>query len=92
MKLKDILVKTADPGTDCEFYMQRVLQYQENEWIYPTNENGFNDYFIFFHLHSLHLVEKLVQPIWKKGSYAGNKVYFRWNRDLQYPDIMSVKK
>lgn len=77
-------VKRCPEGWDANWFIGTLLDYEENEWFTPTNNNS-SDYDICDQLASIDLIEKVRVPKWSdEGRFRGVQVQFRYKKDLQY--------
>lgn len=69
-----------------KFYIERLFSFPENTWFTPSNAIGdHQDYDICRFLHGeAHLICMKITPIYVNGNWKGNKVYFFYNKELQY--------
>lgn len=69
---------------DINYYLVRLFDYPENEWFYPYDDELNEDYSICLSLFNIDLICKKEVPFYVNGSYKGKKVYFMYNKDLNY--------
>jgi len=81
--LKTQIDKVPLPGLDVDYYYERITSYVESEWFYPENKEH-QDFQICHELNAWNLIEKRNEPIWVNGSFRGQRIFFRYKKDLQY--------
>lgn len=71
-------------------YLACLQEFPEGEWVAPTNGAGTGPrasaYTIFDDLYQASLVAKRVAPIWRNGSFCGQRVKFLYKTDLNYKE------
>lgn len=82
------LAKQLEDNDATEYYLARLAEFPEGQWIAPTNslerDARGDSWSIFDHLHQMNLVECLRVPVWKNGSLCGVRTQFRYQWDLKY--------
>lgn len=82
------LEKLPIPGLDIEYWYDRLTTYPENEWFQPNNTEH-QDFQMCFEMHLQHLLEKRNEPIWINNSFRGQRIFFRYNTNLDYNQTFS---
>lgn len=82
--LESQIKKIELPGLDADYYYERVSSYPENEWFCPTNGNEHQDFQICYELSAWNLIEKRNEPIWASAGFRGQRIFFRYKKDLKY--------
>ena len=84
---------SANPDVTA-YYLSRLAEFAEGEWIRPTNATDKDprgdSYTIFSHLYELGLVQRQAAPIWRNASFCGQRVTFRYRLDLNYGEATSA--
>jgi len=87
-KLTCQIQKQITPDGCAEYFIARLAEFPENEWLYATNsvdvDSRGNSYSIFNELYQKGLVAKTAAPIWRDGSYCGQRIRFLYRHDLNY--------
>lgn len=65
-----------------DYWLTELYTFPENEWFAPTNKSV-EHYSICDSLSRLNLICKKVIPHWVNGSFKGNHVYFKYNKELK---------
>ena len=68
---------------DLDYWFEMITNFKEGEWFLPDNkiEEAFT---ICIEMHAVHLICLKKIPIWKNGSYLGDKTYLMYKLDLSY--------
>ena len=56
----------------------------ENEWFKADNKDFSQTYDVCKELFEMNLICKKEEPIYRNGSFCGNNVYFKYNKELKY--------
>jgi hypothetical protein len=67
-----------------EYILPILFEKPENEWFKADNKFFTHTYDVCVELYEMNLICKKVKPIFKNGSFCGNNVYFKYNKNLQY--------
>lgn len=72
------------------YYLDRLAEFEEGKWCYPTNaisiDKRGNSFSIFSDLEQKCLVMKKTEPIWRNGIFKGQRAAFLWRHDLMYTE------
>lgn len=77
-KLNDIF------NVDLFYHFEVLFHKKENEWFKADNKAHFQTYDVCNKLFEMNLICKKIEPIYRNGSYCGNNVYFKYNKELKY--------
>ncbi len=69
---------------DLIFHFTTLFYNEENKWFKATNRDGTHNYDVCTKLFEMNLICKKVVPAYKDGYFVGNKIYFKYNKDLNY--------
>jgi len=69
---------------DLKWHFTNLFDKPQNEWFKADNKMFTDTYDICIKLYEMNLICKKEEPIYKNGSYCGNNVYFKYNKDLKY--------
>lgn len=68
-----------------DYWLQQLFTFAENEWFMPNNGDA-DKFTICDSLSRLNLIQKKIIPRWINGSFRGNFIYFKYNKELKYTD------
>jgi len=69
---------------DLYFHFITLFEKTENEWFKADNKMFTQTYDICIKLFEMNLICKKEEPIYRNGSFCGNNVYFKYNKELKY--------
>ena len=69
---------------DLKWHFTNLFEHPENEWFLTDNKAFTDNYDICMKLYEMDLIAKKEEPIYRNGSYCGNKVYFKYNKELKF--------
>ncbi len=69
---------------DLIFHFTTIFDKPENEWFKADNKMFTETYDVCMKLFEMNLICKKEEPIYKNGSFCGNNVYFKYNKQLKY--------
>jgi hypothetical protein len=69
---------------DLDWHFKNLFKHPENEWFLTDNKAFTNNYDICIKLYEMNLIAKKEEPIYRNSSYCGNKVYFKYNKELKF--------
>jgi hypothetical protein len=67
-----------------EYILPILFEKPENEWFKADNKMFTQTYDTCSELYEMNLICKKVEPIYRNGSFCGNNVYFKYNKQLKY--------
>jgi hypothetical protein len=69
---------------DLKWHFINLFDHPENEWFLTDNKAFTDNYDICMKLYEMNLIAKKEEPIYRNGSYCGNKVYFKYDKQLKF--------
>ena len=67
-----------------EYILPILFEKPENEWFKADNKAFTTTYDVCNELYEMNLICKKTEPIYRNGSFCGDNVYFKYNKDLKY--------
>ena len=67
-----------------EYLFECLFNFPENEWFKTDNKAFTSNYDACMELYRMNLICKKEEPIYRNGSFCGNNVYFKYNKNLTY--------
>ena len=67
-----------------EYIFPILFDKPENEWFKADNKMFTQTYDVCMELFEMNLICKKEEPIYRNGSFGGNNVYFKYNKELKY--------
>jgi len=69
---------------DLFHHFEILFSKPENEWFKANNKMFPQTYDVCIKLFEMYLICKKEEPIYRNGSFCGNNVYFKYNKELKY--------
>jgi hypothetical protein len=78
MTIDQLLMKVADEYCfgSSDLWQEKVKSFPKNEWVTPNNKDG-EDFTMYNEMSYHGWADKLIEPLWKNGSFIGNRISFR---------------